>query len=54
MKLWKYNRVTGFWVHQRNCLDHEADQWLRIFQRDEPEEFFVLSKKEPKHNPTRA
>lgn len=45
--LWKFNRVTGFWLMVRDSLIENAERWLEIYQGDEPEEFFTLSKKRP-------
>jgi len=51
--LWKYNRVTGYWDHQRGCAPETAQQWLEVFQRDEPQESFKLSRKRPSNKPLR-
>lgn len=48
MKLWKYNKITGYWVLVRDCAEDTADTWLFIFQKDEPNEIFKLSKTKPK------
>lgn len=50
--LWKYNRITGFWVHQRACSAENAEAWLQVFQKDEPTETFRLAKHQPKVNPS--
>ena len=49
--LWKYNKVTGSWVLERMCAPDTKDRWLKIFQKDEPDEIFVLSKRKPKGKP---
>lgn len=53
--LWKYNRITGLWDHQRTCAENTAQQWLEVFSKDEPHETFTLAKhrpkKAPKHSP---
>jgi hypothetical protein len=49
--LWKYNKTTGFWVYQRDCDIMLADQWLSIFQGDEPDEHFQLRMFKPTRRP---
>lgn len=51
--LWKYNRTTGYWTLCRLCLQMTADNWLKIFQKDEPDEYFILSRRKPNHVPPR-
>jgi hypothetical protein len=51
--LWKYNKRTGYWEHQRECELETAQRWLEVFQKDEPEELFKLSKNKPKLPPSR-
>lgn len=46
--LWRYNRRTGYWTHERNVTDETAQAWLHIFMRDEPTEVFLLSATRPK------
>lgn len=48
LQLWKFNKVTGLWVPQRTVTQQTADEWLRIFQRDEPEEIFKVSVNKPR------
>jgi len=48
MKLWKLNRITGYWQYVRDCEPATAAQWLAIFQQDEPDEQFKLSTRKPK------
>ena len=48
MNLWHYNTTTGYWVLQRACDPAEAEQWLAIFQKDEPRAQFKLAKRKPK------
>lgn len=53
LKLWKYNQRTGYWDLQRTITSPEDGQrWLDIFQKDEPQEHFVLSKTRPSKPPT--
>ena len=49
--LWRYSRITGVWNYMRSCDSEQADMWLRIYQDDEPREFFKLSKKKPEGAP---
>ena len=40
------------WVCERLIIDEQyANQWLRIFQEDEPSVRFILARKEPKKVP---
>ena len=48
MKLWKYNKITGYWIYIRSVTEETREQWLSIFQKDEPNEIFKLSKSKPK------
>lgn len=49
--LWKYNKVTGYWNHERKCDSATAKDWLIVYQKDEPEETFKLSKNKPTKRP---
>jgi hypothetical protein len=51
--LWQYNRITGLWDHQRSCDESTAEEWLKVFSKDEPDETFVLAKHRPKNAPER-
>jgi hypothetical protein len=42
--LWEYIRITGGWVKQRTCQADTSEQWLALFQADEPHESCKLSK----------
>jgi len=46
--LWRKNKITGYWVLERTCFPEFASEWLQIFQKDEPDETFVLAKRRPK------
>ncbi|WP_155638791.1 hypothetical protein [Burkholderia territorii] len=46
--LWKKNRITGYWTLVREVSASESEQWLSIFQSDEPNEQFKLSYRRPK------
>lgn len=50
--LWKYNKTTGYWKHQRTVSHDTKADWLKVFQKDEPNEHFHVSKHKPSHNPT--
>ena len=50
--IWKYNKRSGLWDHQRNVEPDTKDQWLDIYKKDEPDAHFHVSKNKPKHNPT--
>ncbi len=52
LSLWKFNRITGLWNHVRTVTPETRDEWLRVFQRDEPGETFVVSKNKPTKAPT--
>lgn len=51
MSLWKFNIITGYWTHVRVCQVGTAQLWLEQFQKDEPEEFYILSNTKPTHDP---
>lgn len=51
LRLWKYNRTTGFWDYARNVTLETADQWLRKWRSDEPGESFVVSNNKPSKPP---
>jgi hypothetical protein len=40
--LYKYNPITGLWNHVRNCEEATAQEWLAMFQADEPQAKFEL------------
>lgn len=49
MYLWKYNTTTGIWRAVRDVTPETADQWLAIWQRDEPNAYFKISKNKPRN-----
>jgi hypothetical protein len=49
--LWKFNKVSGYWNHIRSCNATNCAQWLAVFERDEPDEFFRIAKRKPNDNP---
>ncbi len=48
MRLWKYNKVTGYWVLIRTVSEQTAKQWIDIYKADEPNEQFKISFNRPK------
>ena len=48
LKLWKYNKITGLWKVERAVSEDTKNQWLTVFQNQEPNEFFKISKVKPK------
>jgi hypothetical protein len=53
MRLWKYNRITGYWKAERDVTSESKDQWLAIFRKYEPKEFFHVSKNKPSFDPVK-
>jgi hypothetical protein len=52
LQVWKYGRTTGIWRPERAVHEEtDAKLWLRIFEKDEPNEYFTLSRNEPKGHP---
>jgi len=49
--IWKYNKRSGLWDHQRNVEHDTKDQWMSIYKKDEPDAHFHVSANKPKHNP---
>lgn len=49
--LWRYNKTTGYWVFCRECCESVAQDWLKVWQNDEPTVSFVLSPNRPKVPP---
>jgi hypothetical protein len=47
MRLWKYNKITGFWNVVRTVTPETAVEWLKVWQKDEPKETFVISTRKP-------
>lgn len=52
ISLWVFNRVTGYWNLVRNCDVQTAQDWMRIFQTDDPGAVYQLSKTKPRKEPT--
>lgn len=54
--LWRLNRISGLWTLERKCDPATAKRWLEVFQSDDPNSVFKLSKTKPayrKMNPAR-
>jgi len=47
MRLWKYNKITGLWNVVRSVTAETAVEWLKVWQKDEPKETFVISIRKP-------
>ena len=47
MKLWKYKKITGLWNVVRSVTVDSAGEWLKVWQKDEPKETFVVSTRKP-------
>lgn len=48
--LWRLTWTHGrgvFWLHMRACAAHLADDWLKVYRKDEPTATFALSKHMP-------
>lgn len=53
LKIWKYNKITGYWNPLKTIeVREDGEKWLKVFQEDEPKEFFKLSSNKPNNNPT--
>ena len=50
-KLWKFNRITGYWKIERTMLIENAAQYLASFQELYPKDYFKVSKRKPKGLP---
>lgn len=51
LSLWQYNEITGIWNHMRSVHPDTAENWLKIFQKDNPRAAFRISKYQPKKMP---
>lgn len=45
--LWKLNKVTGYWVQERDVMAETAKQWLGVFKKDDPTAEFKVSSRRP-------
>lgn len=50
-KLWRFAMPAGIWRVEKTVSTDEAEQWLKIFQKDEPKAAFKLSKVKPRKDP---
>jgi hypothetical protein len=49
--LYKFDTITGYW---KVCRQHEiedAEEWQRMYQRDDPKGYYYTSKKPPRFTP---
>lgn len=46
--IWKKDRITGYWEVCKNVLPENAEIYINIFKRYEPESEFLISKRRPK------
>lgn len=51
LRLFSYNPITGIWKSERAVTPNTQDQWLKVFQKGEPNKQFVISKRIPKGKP---
>jgi|LWDU01.1.fsa_nt_gi hypothetical protein len=51
LRLFSYNPITGIWKSERGVAPETQDQWLKVFQKGEPDKHFVISKRIPKGKP---
>ena len=48
LMLWKYNKVAGYWQVMRDVQPSTKAEQLALYQKDEPNEVFKVSKIKPK------
>ena len=53
MTLWRFNKVTGYWIPERKVTAETKEQWLEIFQEDNPDDTFVVSERKPRNAPVK-
>jgi hypothetical protein len=49
--LWAKRHSVAYgwrWTHERQCSPDTAQEWLAVFQRDEPNISFALSDRKPR------
>jgi hypothetical protein len=49
--IWKYNKRSGLWEHQRNVTASTEAEWAKIFREDAPNDTFKISKNKPSGKP---
>jgi hypothetical protein len=47
LSLWRLDTRGDTWKHERNVTEETAAPWLQVFQRDAPQETFVVACKKP-------
>ena len=45
--IWRFNPITGLWVHVRKVTPDTEKEWLLIFKNDEPLIEFKVSRNKP-------
>ena len=53
MNIWRFNPITGCWRIERMCDETTSALWLALFQSDEPNAYFALSRFSPRIDPTK-
>ena len=51
LRLWKYNTTTGYWKVVRSVTPETKEDWLRIWQKDDPTGNYVVSTSTPPRAP---
>ena len=51
LRLWKWGKITGLWRVERTVTEETAQDWLKVFEKLEPKEYFKLSKNKPSIHP---
>jgi hypothetical protein len=49
--LFRYNKITGYWVQEREVPEDTAEEWQRVYSIDSPGEYFYVSRRWPTHDP---
>lgn len=51
LKLYRYNKVIGYWIVERQVTAYTAKDWLDLYALDSPDDWFYVGKIVPKLNP---
>lgn len=51
--LWRFDKVTGLWKSERKVTEDTKAQWLEQFQKDAPDDTFVVSDRKPSNAPAK-
>lgn len=51
IKLWQYNRITGYWAAVRTVNPETAHEWLTVYQSDDPFGYYQVGKNRPSGTP---